>query len=281
MPEEHSLTPGSPDVGLVGSVAVVTGGAQGIGFASGRLLGECGARVLLADLDLKAAERAAEDLVNFGCDAICTAVDVRDADSVEAMIGLAVDRWGQLDVLVNSAGVATTEVVAETSEADWRRVLDVNLTGAFLCCRAALAPMTSRGRGRIINVASVAAKRTSFNASAAYTASKAGLVAFTRHLGYEVARDGITVNAICPGPTVTPMMEQVATPETLEARRRQVPRGRLLTPDDQARAVLFLASDLADMICGVALDVDGGALLGWTDVDSYLERRRASRGVQA
>lgn len=262
---------------LDGRCAVVTGAGRGIGRAITHGLAAHGAAAVVADLDGGAAREVAEEITERGGRATGTEVDVRDSANVAAMVDTAVREWGSVDILINNAAVATTEVVEDTSEADWRRVIDVNLTGPFLCSQAVLPQMTAQGGGKIVNVASVAAKRTSFNAGASYSASKAGLLAFTRHLAYEVAPRGINVNAICPGPTLTPMMAEVATEETLRARARSVPRGRLAEPDDQMHALLFLVSSLADMVCGVALDVDGGALLGWTDTDSYFQRRRRSR----
>ncbi|MQA83849.1 MAG: glucose 1-dehydrogenase [Streptosporangiales bacterium] len=259
---------------LDGRAAVVTGSGRGIGRAIAHGLAAHGAAVVVADLDEAAGATVADEITGRDGRAIATRVDVRNAESVAAMVDTTVAKWGSVDILVNNAGVATTQVVEDTSEADWRRVLDVNLTGVFLCCQAVLPHMSAQGSGKIVNVASVAAKRISFNAGASYSASKAGLLAFTRHLAYEVAGRGINVNAICPGPTLTPMMAEVADEETLRVRARSVPRGRLAEPDDQLNAVLFLVSDLADMVCGVALDVDGGALLGWTDTASYFERRR-------
>jgi NAD(P)-dependent dehydrogenase (short-subunit alcohol dehydrogenase family) len=165
-------------------------------------------------------------------------------------------------------------MVENLPEADWRRVIDVNLTGAFLCCQAVLPIMRRNGYGKIINISSIASKRISYNAGAHYTASKEGLLGFTRHLAYEVAPYGINVNAVCPGPTLTPLVDHIVAPETLREREKKVPRGRLVTPEDIARAVLFLISDWADLVCGVALDVDGGDLLGWFDVETYRLRRQ-------
>lgn len=266
---------GRADIRLDGDVAFVTGAGNGIGRSLALGLGEHGAAVVAGDVDLPGVEAVAARIEGRGGRAVALEVDVVDRASVDRAVRVAVERFGRLDVLVNNAAVATTQMVRDLPEADWRRVLDVNLTGPFICAQAVLPQMTAQGRGRIINVASVAAKRISYNAAASYTASKAGLLAFTRHLAYEVAPDGINVNAVCPGPTLTPMMAELADPATLQARQATVPRGRLTIPEDHLAAVLFLASDLSDMICGVALDVDGGALLGWSDVGSYRERRRA------
>ena len=260
---------------------VVTGAAQGIGLTIASRFAEAGATVVVADLNADEAERAAQSIVDAGHDALPFAVDVTDEAQVQRLIACAQEARNGLSVLVNNAAISTTKVIEETDADSWRRVIDINLTGPFLVSKAALPVLRANGGGRIVNVASVAAKRISFNAAASYTASKAGLVAFTRHLAYEAAPDGITVNAICPGPVLSPMLQRTASPETLRAREASVPAGRLTTPDDQADAVLFLSSPSADMITGTALDVDGGALLGWYDVSTYFERRGVDRSTAA
>ena len=190
------------------------------------------------------------------------------------MVRQTVTDLGGVDILVNNAGIATTELVEDLDEEKWRGVLDVNLAGPFLCCKAVLPHMRRKGWGRIVNVASVAAKRISFTGAASYTASKAGLLGFTRHLAYEVAPHGINVNAICPGPTMTPMYERNADEQTRRERIAMVPKGRWLTPEDHGRVTVFLCSEAADALCGLAIDVDGGSLLGWMPWDRYMAKRR-------
>lgn len=262
---------------LSSHVAVVTGAAQGIGEEIARELARSGASVVIADRHGEGAEAAAARLREEGFDAIARAVDVTVDTEVEALMAFAEGWRSGLSILVNNAAISTTAIIEETSTADWRRVIDINLTGPFLCSKAALPYMRARQRGKIVNVCSVAAKRISFNAGASYTASKAGLVAFTRHLAYEAAPDGINVNAVCPGPVMSPMLQRTATPETIAERRAGVPSGKISTPTDQARAVAYLVSDEASLVYGVALDVDGGALLGWYDTQTYFERRGAAR----
>lgn len=262
------------DIDLGGRVAIVTGGGRGIGQSIAHTLAQHGARVAVADLDPETAAAVAREIADTGREAISIQVNVSDAASVQAMVEKCLAEWDTVDILINNAGISTTDMIEYMSEADWRRVIDVNLTGPFLCCKAVLPVMRGNGYGRIVNVSSVASKRISYNAGANYTAAKEGLLGFSRHLAYEVASYGINVNVICPGPTLTPMMDEVATPETLRARKKSVPRGCLATPEDQANAILFLLSGLADHICGVALDVDGGALLGWYDVETYRIKRK-------
>jgi len=263
------------DVNLNAKVAIVTGGSRGIGGAIVRELARHGARVAIGYLELaESAAGVTREVVAEGGEALAVQVDVTDSASVQAMMELCVNRWGRIDILINNAGVVSAEMVEDMPESAWRRVIDVNLTGPFLCCKAVLPVMLRQGYGKIVNVASVAGKRISYNGSAAYTASKAGLLAFTRHLAYEVAPKGINVNAICPGPTLTRMTERLASPKMLRERERLVPKNRLGTPEDHANAVLFLVSDFADYVCGTAIDVDGGSLLGWYDVETYRARRR-------
>ncbi|MFD6274443.1 SDR family NAD(P)-dependent oxidoreductase [Streptomyces sp. NPDC060209] len=262
---------------FAGKSVVVTGAARGIGRTIAERFAAAGGAVVVADLNESDAQQAAAEICEKGGKAAAFAVNVADSAQVSTLMEFAKQEHGGLHVLVNNAGVSTTKIIEETTEEDWRRVVDINLTGPFLTCKAALPLLRAAGGGKIVNVASVAAKRISFNASANYTASKAGLLAFTRHLAYEAAPDNINVNAICPGPVLSPMQFNTASPETMRERVGSVPMGRLTSTDDQADAVLFLSSSAASMINGAAIDVDGGSLLGWYDVATYFERRHATR----
>jgi len=265
---------GARDQELTGRVAIVTGAGAGIGAGIAAMLAEAGAAVTVADIDGESATSTAKGIENRGGRAITVTADVSDARDIDAMVRQTVTDLGGVDILVNNAGIATTELVEDLDEETWRGVLDVNLTGPFLCCKAVLPHMRRKGWGRIVNVASVAAKRISFTGAASYTASKAGLLGFTRHLAYEVAPHGINVNAICPGPTMTPMYERNADEQTRRERIALVPKGRWLTPEDYGRVTVFLCSEAADALCGLAIDVDGGSLLGWMPWDRYMAKRR-------
>jgi NAD(P)-dependent dehydrogenase (short-subunit alcohol dehydrogenase family) len=265
---------GASDQELTGRVAIVTGAGAGIGAGIAAMLAEAGAAVTIADIDGASAASTAKGIENRGGRAITVTADVSDARDIDAMVHQTVTDFGGVDILVNNAGIATTELVEDLDEEKWRGVLDVNLTGPFLCCKAVLPHMRRKGWGRIVNVASVAAKRISFTGAASYTASKAGLLGFTRHLAYEVAPHGINVNAICPGPTMTPMYERNADEQTRLERIALVPKGRWLTPEDHGRVTVFLCSEAADALCGLAIDVDGGSLLGWMPWDRYMAKRK-------
>lgn len=255
---------------FTGRIAVVTGAGGGIGRGIAEGLRSRGANVASLDVDadlLRDVEAAGDERT------MVVAADVASPEGVAEAVQRVVDRWGSVDTLVHCAAVSTPHVAMDLEPATWQRVIDVNLNGTFYTDMAAIRHMRERRYGRVINVASVAARRISFNGNAAYTASKEGVLGLTRHLAYEFARDGITVNAICPGATLTPLMRTLADDEVLAARAKTIPVGRLNVIDDYVAAVLYLASDQASGVCGAVLDVDGGALLGWTDVDSYFDRR--------
>ena len=270
-----------PAYDFTGATVVVTGAAQGIGRALSESFASAGALVVVADHNGDQAARTAAEISDAHGTAVPFEVDVTEESQVVDLIRFADSQDGVFAVLVNNAGISTTGLIEDVDVRDWRRVVDVNLNGPFLTCRSALPILRRNGGGRIVNIASVAAKRISSNMAASYTASKAGLVALTRHLAYEAAPWNITVNALCPGPVAAPMLYDTVAPDVVAARIANIPMGRLTTPEDQAEAVLFLASPGASMITGVALDVDGGALLGWIDVATYYGRRGVELGARA
>ena len=266
------MSPGERE--LSGRVAIVTGAGVGIGAGIAVALAGAGAAGVVADVDVATAASTARGIEGKGGRALAVRVDVSDAGQVRNMVERTAEAFGSVDILVNNAGIATTQLVEDLDEIAWRRVLEVNLPGAFLCSTSVLPLMREKGWGRIVNIASVAAKRISFTGAASFTASKAGLLWFTRHLAYEVAALGINVNAICPGPTLTAMYERNADEETRRERVAMVPKGRFLTPDDHGRIGVFLCSEAADPLCGLAIDVDGGSLLGWMPWEKYMAKRR-------
>jgi NAD(P)-dependent dehydrogenase (short-subunit alcohol dehydrogenase family) len=255
-------------------VAVVTGGGSGIGEVICTMLARRGAMVGVVDVDQKGMARTVSTIEEEGGKAMALPCDVSSQTEVAAAVGLAVNRFGPVDILVNNAGIGgATTLVHEIPEITWDRVMAVNLKAAFLTCRAVLPVMKEHHRGKILNVASFAARKISFTAGADYTASKYGLIGFSKHLAYEVARYGINVNVICPGATLTSMTESGLDPVVRESVARSIPLGRWATPEDQAEAALFLLSDNASMITGAVLDVEGGILLGFGDYPSDMARR--------
>jgi NAD(P)-dependent dehydrogenase (short-subunit alcohol dehydrogenase family) len=250
-------------VQLGGRVAVVTGGAAGIGRASCARLAEAGAKVVVADLDGEAARAAAADI---GSGAVALGIDVRTASTARAAVDETLARLGRLDVWVNAAGIYPTASVLELSDADWDDVLDVNLRGTFVCAREAARVMAPRGEGVIVNVTSTAAHRVDAPGAAHYTASKFGVRGLTQALATELGPSGIRVLAVAPTVTLTPGLEagRAALRRAgfaLEELGERLPLGRVAVPDDVARVVLFCASDLSLLMTGSTLLVDAGELV--------------------
>jgi NAD(P)-dependent dehydrogenase (short-subunit alcohol dehydrogenase family) len=253
---------------LQGRLAIVTGGAAGIGAAIAALYAAEGARVLVADRNRQAAEATAQSI---GAAAVACEVDVTREDEVQAMARDARARFGGIDILVNNAGVIRKAYVKDMTEALWDEVVDVNLKATFLCSKAVLPAMIERNGGRIVNIASIAGKVGEPTASA-YSAAKWGVIGFTRSLALEVARHDILVNAICPGPIPTALGQQgwrdgaqiqgVGLDAVMARVNSRSPLGRLGTTAQVARMALFVASDECDFTTGSAFNVDGGIVMG-------------------
>jgi 3-oxoacyl-[acyl-carrier protein] reductase len=243
-----------------GQVAVVTGGARGLGLAMARRFAAEGATVALADLDGEALARAATEIGTDESGAVVAAqVDVAAADAVNNWIAGIGERYGRIDVLVNNAGIIRDNRIEQVSDADWRRVIDVNLTGAFNCIRAALPMMRERRYGRILSLSSMS-WRGNFG-QANYAAAKAGVVGLTSTVALEAAPDGITANALAPGLIDTPMLASMDA----AARKKlisRVPMRHAGDPADIAAAATFLCSPEAAYLTGVILNVDGGIAVG-------------------
>ncbi|SIT83745.1 3-oxoacyl-ACP reductase [Microbacterium sp. RU33B] len=238
-------------------VAIITGGASGIGLATARRFAAEGALVVIADLDPATGEEAATEVGG-----VYRHVNVAEEASVNALFDGAFDQFGRLDIAFNNAGISPPDDDSiETTELPaWDRVQDVNLKSVYLCSRAALRHMVPQGRGSIINTASFVALLGSATSQISYTASKGGVLAMTRELGVQFARQGVRVNALCPGPVNTPLLQELFAKDPERAQRRlvHVPMGRFAQPEELAAAVAFLASDDASFITASTFTVDGG-----------------------
>jgi len=245
---------------LQGRIAAITGGALGIGRATGRLFAAEGATVALGDVDVAGAEAVAKEIVAGGGRALAVGMDVGDAGQVRDFVDRVVSELGRLDVMFANAGIAHSAPFLEHPEAEWHRVLRVNLSGVFFCCQAAARQMVRQGGGRIIATASINGFRGVENL-VGYNVAKAGVIELTKTMAVELAKHHIAVNAIAPAQIDTRLTRSL--PE--EARRRRVdriPMGRFGDVDEVARAALFLASDDASYVTGHTLAVDGGYLAG-------------------
>jgi NAD(P)-dependent dehydrogenase (short-subunit alcohol dehydrogenase family) len=242
---------------LQGKVAVVTGGCSGIGLASVRRLAEEGAKVVIGDVDDEGGEPIAKEL--NGAYVHC---DVTDPSQVQNLFATAKERFGSVDVAFNNAGISPPEddSILTTDLGAWRTVQEVNLTSVYLCCKAVLPYMLEQKKGSIINTASFVAVMGAATSQISYTASKGGVLAMSRELGVQFARDGVRVNALCPGPVNTPLLKELFANDPERAARRlvHVPMGRFAEPGEIANAVLFLASDESSFMTASQFLVDGG-----------------------
>ena len=246
---------------LSGKVAIVTGAGGGMGVAIARRLGSGGAKVVANDLSPEAADKTVADLQERGHEAVAMAGDVSAIADVRRLVDATRELFGAIHVLVNNAGVLRPTRVVDIEEDEWDFIIRVNLKGTYLCSRAVLPVMQRQGWGRIVNMSSTAGRSTSTVGGAHYTASKAGVLGFTRHLAREVARDGITVNAVCPGLIDTDMVRLTIDQEQMDAYAERFPAGRIGEPREVADVVAFLASERTSYITGASLDINGGALM--------------------
>jgi 2-hydroxycyclohexanecarboxyl-CoA dehydrogenase len=241
---------------LNGRVAIVTGAAGGIGTAIASALARAGASVGVWDLDGTRAKEVAEAI---GGAALGVEVDITGRPSVEAALSATRSAFGPVDVLVNNAGIDKIEPFLESEESTWARIVAVNYLGTVRCCHVVVPGMVERGGGRVVNIASDAG-RVGSSGEVVYSGTKGGVIAFSKALAREVAARGVTVNVVCPGPTDTPLLDQVAqaSQKLYDGLAKAVPLRRIAQPDDIAPAVVFLASDGASYITGQTLSVSGG-----------------------
>jgi NAD(P)-dependent dehydrogenase (short-subunit alcohol dehydrogenase family) len=243
---------------LDGKVCVITGAGGGMGREAALVFSAEGARICVADVDGAAAERTAAKCL----DAFAVAVDVSSSDDVRTMYAATAERFGGIDVLYNNAGISPAEddSILTTEEDAWDRVQDVNAKGVWLCCKHGIPYLLDRGGGSVINVASFVALVGAATSQIAYTASKGAVLSMSRELAVQFARQGVRVNALCPGPVETPLLLRIFgdDPAAYERRRVHLPMGRLAKPREVVDAALFLASDESSYVTGSTFLVDGG-----------------------
>jgi NAD(P)-dependent dehydrogenase (short-subunit alcohol dehydrogenase family) len=243
---------------LEGKVCVITGAGGGMGREAALLFSEEGAQVCVADVDGDAAEKTATD----ARDAFAVQVDVADVESVQRMYAETASRYGGIDVLYNNAGISPGDdaSILDTEPDAWQRVQDVNTKGVYLCCKHGIPHLLERGGGSVINVASFVALVGAATSQISYTASKGAVLSLSRELAVQFARQGVRVNALCPGPVETPLLLRIFgdDPAAYERRRIHLPMGRLAKPREIVNAALFLASDESSYVNGATFVVDGG-----------------------
>lgn len=245
---------------LEGKIAIVTGAASGIGRGIALRFAKEGVNVVVADVNLDGAKEVAKEIEKLGRKALALKVDVSSSGDVDQMVKTTIEKFGKLDILVNNAGVIVMKPIVDMTEDDWDRVLDVNLKGVFLCTKRAVPEMLKQGKGKIINITSVAGQ-VGYANSSAYCASKGGIINLTRELALELSPKKINVNAIGPGVIETAMTKSfLQDPEMRKMLLGMTPYGRVGQPADIAAAAVFLASDESDFVNGATLFVDGGWL---------------------
>lgn len=245
---------------LSNQVAIVTGGGQGMGAAMAKLIAEEGGQVVVSDINQEKASVIADEISETETQALAIRADITREKDVQAMVETTIEHYGTISILVNNAGILYPTRIEQITRAEWDRVLEVNLTGTFLCSQAVLKTMKKNRYGRIVNMSSSAGRSVSTLGGAHYTAAKAGVLGLSRALAKEVAPFGITVNAICPGLIDTEMVQAECTPERISAYEASFPIPRLGRPDEVAQLMLFLATDSA-YITGASIDINGGDLM--------------------
>ncbi len=260
--------------GIEGKIALVTGGGRGLGKAICTALAKEGALVALTDL--YSADQTAKEVESIGQQAMPFSADVVKESEVQAMVDKIVDEWGGIDILVNNVGGDHAYLLEDMPQSEWNWNMDINMKGLFNCTQIVSEVMKKRGGGKIVNISSLAGLRMTLYGSIAYSTAKAGVLGFTRHCAFELGPHKINVNAVCPGPTLTEVVKSRITPEVKEKVHQTTPLQDFTYPEDQADAVVFLASDRARMITGTSLLVDGGISLpvGSVEWDSFYSSRK-------
>jgi 3-oxoacyl-[acyl-carrier protein] reductase len=260
--------------GIEGKVALVTGGGRGLGKAICLALAREGADIAVTDL--KWADETAKEVEALGQKALAFKTDVTKEADVREMIDRIVAEWGGIDILVNNVGGDHAFLLEDMPVSEWDWMMDLNMKGVFHCTKMAAEEMKKRGGGKIVNISSLAGLRMTLYGSIAYSAAKAGVIGFTRHCAFELGPSKINVNAVCPGPTMTEMVLERISPEVKERTLKSTPIQDFIRPEDQADAVVFLASERARMVTGTTLLVDGGISLpvGYVEWDNFYSDRK-------
>jgi 3-oxoacyl-[acyl-carrier protein] reductase len=267
------------DYGIRDKVAFVTGAAGGIGSATARMFARSGAHVALFDRDAEGAQRVAQQLAGEGARTFSGGFDVRDYAAFQEAIEKTQEALGGIDFIVNVAGGGSRQTLATMTSQDWHAIVDLNLTGPFNSIKAGAPALRQRGGGAIVTVGSLAGLRMSMNNGVSYTASKAGVLGLTRHAAFELARDNIRVNAVLPGPVLTPQMKAKISVETLERVPREVPLGRWVQPEEVAAPILFFCSPMSSACTGTHVIIDCGLHVGATSSRDEYERTRDLPGL--
>jgi len=266
------------DMGLKGKIALITGAAGGIGSATARLLADSGVTVALFDRDGHGASALAQELELSGARVLAGAFDVCRLQEFEDAVERTESELGGIDFIINVAGGGSRQTLNTMTDTDWHAIVDLNLTGPFYSIKAGVPALRRRGGGAIVTVASLASIRMSMNNGVSYTASKAGVLGLTRHAAFELGRDGIRVNAVLPGPVLTPQMRAKISKETLEGVPKTLPLGRWVAPEEVAAPILFFCSSLSSACTGTHVVIDGGLHVGATssrdEYDSFRDTQR-------
>jgi NAD(P)-dependent dehydrogenase (short-subunit alcohol dehydrogenase family) len=260
--------------GISGKVAFITGAAGGIGSATARLFAQEGAQLALFDRNAEGVEQLARELREGGARVLAGELDVREYDAFAAAIARTEKEFGGLDFIVNVAGGGTRQTLATMTVDDWHATVDLNLTGPFNSIKAGGPALRRRGGGAIVTVGSLAGLTMSMNNGVSYTAAKAGVIGLTRHAAFELGRDNIRVNAVLPGPVLTPQMKAKISPETLERVPRGLPLGRWVQAEEVAAPILFFCSPMANACTGTHVVIDCGLHIGAPMSRDEYERTR-------
>jgi NAD(P)-dependent dehydrogenase (short-subunit alcohol dehydrogenase family) len=260
--------------GIDGKIALVTGGGRGLGKAICLALAKEGADIALTDL--YAAEETAKEVEALGQKAMAFSADVTQEIKVKEMVDRIVAEWGGIDILVNNVGGDHAFLLEDMPISEWDWTMEINMKGLFNCTKIVVEVMKQKGSGKIVNISSLAGLRMTLYGSIAYSAAKAGVIGFTRHCAFELGPSKINVNAVCPGPTMTEVVLGRISPEVKKKTLQTTPLQDFTYPEDQADAVVFLASERARMVTGTTLLVDGGISLpvGFVEWEDFYTARK-------